>query len=105
LLEKTMAQNAFVKSFLPGLVLGLIVGALAGAFLPPLLESRETFDETAVTAPRERTAPTPEQIEEARREMEEKAAEQAPKEGEPVAPVAPVTPAAEPEAAPVVPST
>jgi hypothetical protein len=45
-----MAQNAFVKSFLPGLVLGLIVGALAGAFLPPLLESRDTFDaDTAVT--------------------------------------------------------
>lgn len=72
-----MAQSSFVKSFLPGLVLGLIVGAVAGAFLPPLLESREVFDESAAQKPTQRTAPTPEQIEEANRQMEERAAAEA----------------------------
>jgi hypothetical protein len=99
-----MAQNSFVKSFLPGLVLGVIVGALAGAFLPPLLESRESFDQTAVNTPTERTAPTAEQVEEARRQME--GATEAP-----VTPVAPTdvpatdVPATEPEATPDAPAS
>lgn len=95
-----MAQNSFVKSFLPGLVLGVIVGALAGAFLPPLLESRESFDETAVKAPTERTAPTPEQVEEARRQME--GGTEAPV----TPPVAPTdVPATEPVATPDAPAS
>lgn len=72
-----MAQSAFVKSFLPGLVLGVIVGAVAGAFLPPLLESREVFDEGMPQTAAERKAPTPEQIDEAQRQMQDRAAAEA----------------------------
>lgn len=68
-----MAQSAFVKSFLPGLVLGVIVGAVAGAFLPPLLESREVFDQTMPQTAAERKSPTPEQIDEAQRQMQDRA--------------------------------
>lgn len=64
-----MAQNSFVKAFLPGLVLGVIVGGVAGAFLPPLLESASTFTGDAVQTPVERRTPTPEQVEEASREL------------------------------------
>ncbi len=104
-----MAQNSFVKAFLPGLVLGVIVGGVAGAFLPPLLENSATFGGESAKAPVERTAPTPAQIDEARRHDEqggpapvattpEAPKPDAPKDG--TTPATPVDPAAKPETVP-----